>query len=246
MNFERFGFPELLEACRTLDVGALYLSYGLAADELEELKRSVKGPMPIERQETLYIHGGNCDAFYVIENGTFKTYLTDVEGSVQITGFRFAGELLGLDALENGKYHCTAVALEPSYVFRLPTDRLPNIVRTVNGLERELLRLMSRRIREDEEHMLLLSQKSASARLATYLLYLHNREQPGTDDPPELYLPMTRQDLAAYLGLAVETVSRQLHGLEEDGVVSVVDRKRLRVLDPDRLGQIAGFSGTGP
>lgn len=241
MNFERFGFAELLDACRTLDPKALYLSYGLSADELEELKQSVRGPLPVARRETLYVHGSKCEALYVVERGAFKTYLIDADGDVQITGFRFAGELLGLDALQDGKYHCTAVALEPGYVFRLPTEHLADIVRAVRGLERELLRLMSHRIREDEEHMLLLSQKSAPKRLATYLLYLNQRNQPDMDNPRQLCLPMTRQDLACYLGLAVETVSRRLHGFEKDGVISVVDRKHLRVLDPERLAEIAGF-----
>lgn len=246
MNFENVGFAELLDACRTHDADWLHLAYGLTDDELGELQEAVKGPLPVARQEVLYLHGDTCEALYVVENGTFKSYLIDADGDVQITGFRFTGELLGLDALHDGKYHCTAIALEPSYVFRLPTGRLGEIAQTVPGLERELLRLMSHRIREDEEHILLIAQKSAAERLATYLLYLHRHEQRSAATPPRLYLPMTRKDLADYLGLAVETVSRQLHELAQEGVISIVDRKQLLLLDADRLARIAGFGAGKP
>lgn len=239
MNFDKVGFGELLEASRTLDDRSLNLAYGLSVAELDELRRSVKGPLPVTRHETLYHHGGACDALYVVENGSFKTYLADEEGGVQITGFRFAGEFLGLDALHDSIYHCTAIALERGYVFRLPTHRLADIVSAVPGLERELLRLMSRRIREDEEHMLLMGQKSATERVATYLLYLHHRDQHATPNPLQLYLPMTRRDLAEFLGLAVETVSRIMRRFEENGLVSVRDRKHVVLLDLAGLARLA-------
>lgn len=240
MDAKPLNFVELLNACRTHDFEWLRLAYGLQPDDLEALNGAVDGPTAVARGQLLCPEGRGCEALFAVQNGAFKSYLTDHDGDAQITGFHFAGELIGLDALYDGRHHSTVAALEPSYVFRMNTDKLEAITGAVPGLQRELLRLIGRRIREDEQHVLLIGQKSAPERLATYFLYLHRRQDNG-GDPQVLYLPMSRDDLANFLGLAAETLSRLLARFSGDGLIAIPDRKHLELCDLARLGEVAGF-----
>lgn len=240
MDVGALNFVKLLNACRTQDLEWLRLAYGLMAEDLETLNGAVDGPTPVDRGEVLCPEGRRCEALYAVHSGSFKSYLTDRDGNLQITGFRFVGELVGLDGLFDGKHHSTAVALEPSCVFRIGADKLATITRAVPGLQRELLRLLGHRIREDEQHVLLIGQKSAPERLATYFLHLQRR-QASKATPPTLYLPMSRDDLANFLGIAAETLSRLLTRFTEDGLIAIPDRKHLELLDSARLGEVAGF-----
>lgn len=241
MNSQPPRFVDLLEHCRTHDPKWLSLAYGVGSQDLEILRRSVRGPVEVPRRHSLCPQGSHCDSLYVVYSGSFKSYIFEEDGRTQIVGFRFAGELLGIDALHDGRHHCTSTALETSQVFKLPGERIEDVVRAVPGLERELFRLMSQRIREDEEHMLVISQKSAAARLAVYLLNLNHRQHDGSD-PSRLYLPMTRQDLGDFLGLAAETVSRVVASFSDDGLVEIPDRKHLVLRDPPGLARLAGLS----
>lgn len=240
MKVEHFSFGELLDACRTHDLESLSLAYGLRRDELEALDAAVRGPTAVDRRTTLCPQGNHCKALYVVRTGAFKAAYSGSNGYERIIRFLFAGELLGLDALYDGRHHCTYTALEPSYVFRIPVDRLGPVAQAVPGLQRELLRLAVRQIRDDEEHMLLLEQKPVAARIATYFLHL-DRRQNGHDSESRLYLPMTRADLASYLGLAAETLSRQLSQFERDRVIEIPDTRHLILHDTVRLVELAGF-----
>lgn len=240
MNVEHFSFGELLEACRTHDLEWLSLAYGLRRDELEVLDAAVRGPTAVDRATTLCSQGSHCQALYVVRTGAFKATYYGSNGIERIIRFLFVGELLGLDALYDGRHHCSYTALVSSYVFRIPTDRLRPITHAVPGLQRELLRLAVQQIRDDEEHMLLLEQKPVAARIATYFLHL-NRRQNGEDSESRLYLPMTRTDLASYLGLAPETLSRQLSQFEREQIIAIPDTRHVMLEDTARLASLAGF-----
>lgn len=243
MDFDKITFVDLLVACRTHDPAWLSLSYGLSGNEFEELHNVVKGPESVAKGEFVYQRGERCEALYALQSGSSKSYLIGANGNEQVTGFRFRGDLLGLDALRNGTYHCSAVALEASNIFRLPTERLEEITAKVAGLQRELIRVMSGRIGENEEHMLLLSQRSAPVRFATWLSTLGQRERENGGTVDEIPLTMSYQDLANFLGLTSETVSRLLRRFCDDGLIATSQR-RLRLLDRKRIFEMAE-SGQG-
>lgn len=240
MSSDHLTFRDLLEACRTHDLRTLSLAYGLRKDELQALDAAVRGPISVNRGQILCPAGRPCDTLYVIYQGAFKSHVTSATGEERIVRFMFKGELIGLDALYDGNHHSSATALLSSYVFRIPARRLSEITGAVPGLQRELLRLAVQNIRDDEEHMLLIEQKPAGARVATYFLHLNRRQQSGCN-PPELHLPMTRNDLASYLGLASETLSRELSSLAHSGLIEIPDTKHIRLLAPDRLADLVGI-----
>jgi len=244
MQFRDFSFSELLEACRTHDLETLSLAYGLSRGELETLDAAVRGPVAVERGTNVCPAGRPCETLYVVHSGAFKCYRHDTDGDDRIMRFLFAGEMMGLDSLYDGNHHTTCTALVASYVFRLPVSRLPEITRAVPGLQRELLRLAVKRIREDEEHMLLVTRKPAAARIATHFLHVNQRQRTH-HSAAVIYLPMTRNDLASYLDLAPETLSRHLSQFERDGVIEIPDSRHVVLADMQRLADLAGFVPQG-
>ena len=109
----------------------------------------------------------------------------------------------------------------------------------VPGLEKELMSLMSREVWRQEERRLLIGQRDAGSRLASFLLYLSSREESRGRDPDSFRLQMRRQDIAAFLGLATETVSRLLKRFAQRRLIEVNSR-RVRLRNPEAISRMVG------
>jgi CRP/FNR family transcriptional regulator len=149
------------------------------------------------------------------------------------------GELVGLDALEHDNHMCAAVAMETVHVCELPLAQLEEMCHRLPGLPHRILRLIGREVAAKHAMLLLLGKRSAKERLATFLLNLASRFRQRGFSEKEFNLSMPRDDIANYLGLARETVSRLLTRFEVDGLLSV-QRRRVRIHDMDRLQALAG------
>ena len=167
-----------------------------------------------------------------------KSYGSTLDGREQITGFHLTGELLGLDAIDTGKHQCNAVALEDTEVCELPFNSLEDLQHELPTLQKEFARIMSREIVHDQHMLMMLGSSGAEQRMARFLLNLHKRMQLRGADNDELVLTMTRQDIGNYLGMAFETVSRQLARLQESGVLTI-QNKTIRLLDIAGLEALA-------
>jgi CRP/FNR family transcriptional regulator len=143
---------------------------------------------------------------------------------VQITGFHLPGELLGIDAINSDKHPCDVIALETTEVCELPFGKLETLARELPGLQHQLFRLMSREVAEEEGQLLMLGRMKAEERLAAFLLSFSKRFQLLGHSPTDLRLPMSRQDLGDYLGLALETVSRLFSRFQEEKLITVQGR----------------------
>lgn len=228
---------DLFEACRTKGIAVLRHHYKLSPEAVDQLTRSVAGPIEVKRRQPLCIASGRFTHLYIVGGGAFKTQLVNGDGNARIVSFDFRGDLVGADGLHHGRYQATTTALESSNVFRLP-QRLKPIVQLIPDFGRKVLRLMSRRVLKDQEHMLILSQQSAPIRLAACLLDFAQRQQYASP-MDTLRLPMTRSDLADFLGLAPETVSRSMREFVAAGMIAVQDRRRI-CLNRSRLEQLTG------
>lgn len=167
------------------------------------------------------------------------------DGENQITGFYLPGELFGFDGFDDN-HSCSAVALERSNVCELPLDSIEELSSHIPSLRLELDRLMGRQINSDQSMLLLLSRRSADERLATFLVSLSIRFQQRGLSANEFRLSMSRHDIANYLGLAAETVSRLFKRLKESKIASVNGRTII-VHDFDALRHgIDGCTGSLP
>ncbi len=244
VGFVASGKPRVVDmkalkvACQTCSLYELCLPLGLENKDLDELDRIVKRQRPLQRGNYLFHVGDPFKSVYAIRTGSVKTYTCNDEGDEQVTGFHLPGELVGLDAITSGRHPCAARALETTSLCEIPFSRLEELSSHIPGLQRQLLRLMSREILEEQNMMVWLGKKTAEQRLALLLLRIARNQHERHFSPYEFNLSMSRTDIGNYLGLAVETISRLFSRFQQDGILTV-ERKHVVIQDMDRLRQIA-------
>ncbi len=224
-------------ACSNCNLRELCMPLGLTEGELDRIDSLVATRRKIKRGATLFRNGEPFTALYAIRTGYFKTSLATEDGRDQVTGFQMAGEIIGLDGIVNDHHTCDAVALEDAEVCEMPYDRIEELSREVNALQRHVHKIMSREIVREHGVMLLLGSMRAEERLAAFLLNLVQRLHARGFSQSELVLRMTREEIGSYLGLKLETVSRTFSKFVEDGIVEVKQR-HIRIIDTEALKSI--------
>ena len=220
--------------CSQCNLRELCLPHGLNTDDLKNMERVVEQPEPCHKNDFLFREGDKTTAIYAVRSGCVKSVTESISGEEQIVGFHFAGELLGFDGLLDGVHTSNAQVLETSSVCAIPLDKLDEISHNIPGLQKQLRRIMSKEISADHKMLLLLGKMAAEERLASFLLSVSSRMEERHWKGSEFNLAMSRQDIANYLGMAVETVSRLFAVFQSDNVIKV-DRRHITILDMPRL-----------
>ena len=230
--------PETIKvACSNCNLRELCMPIGLSLEELDRIDELVAARRKIKRGTTLFRNGEKFTSLYAVRTGFFKTRVASEDGRDQVTGFQMAGEVIGLDGIVNDHHTCDAVALEDAEVCVMPFDRIEELSREVNALQRHVHKIMSREIVREHGVMLLLGSMRAEERLATFLLNLVQRLHARGFSQSELVLRMTREEIGSFLGLKLETVSRTFSKFVEDGTVEVKQR-HVRIINTDALRSI--------
>jgi len=224
-------------ACSNCNLRELCMPLGLSAAELDKIDDVVASRRKIKRGATLFRNGEKFTSLFAIRTGFFKTCVASEDGRDQVTGYQMAGEIVGLDGIVNDHHTCDAVALEDAEVCVMPFDRIEELSREVNSLQRHVHKIMSREIVRENGVMLLLGSMRAEERLAAFLLNLVQRLHARGFSQSELVLRMTREEIGSYLGLKLETVSRTFSKFVEDGIVEVKQR-HVRILNTEALKDI--------
>ncbi len=189
---------------------------------------------PLGRGKPLYREGDVFHSIYAVKSGSFKSQVSRTDGRTQVVGFHLPGELIGVEAMSGDRYLCTARALENSSVCELRIDRLPESNRSPQAIQQSIIEILGREVTFGHELVSSLVHQSAEQRIAGFLLNLserlHRRGIPNQD----FNLGMSRSDIASYLGLASETVSRILSKLQQHRLIRLQHR-RARLLDPAAL-----------
>ncbi len=227
-------FNKLGTSCPDCRLADLCLPYGLPANEVMQLANIVRKKRPLKADEHLYLQGEECQSLYAIKSGSFRSYITNPDGSEQIIGFNFPGELMGIDSLYYGRFTSSAVALETGSVCELPLPRLNALCAEFPGLQSQVLRVLGKEIAADRDKIVLLGHRSAQEKISIFLLMLSKRYGALGFSEREFNLPMRRQDIANFLGLTIETVSRQLAELNKQGIVRIKHRN-VEIKDPLQL-----------
>ena len=195
-------------------------------------------PRILHRGDHLFRTAEHFQNVYTVRSGAIKTYVILRSGEEQVIGFHTPGDIVGLDAIESGRYVCNAMVLDTSCVFPLPYEQLCRLAARSPEIQHRLIHKMSRRIVDHEGLLLILGQKTAEQRMAAFLLHHSKQQRQLGLSQVDINLPMSRADIASYLALAVETVSRVLTRLQEAGLLKV-QRSRVRILDLDGLATVA-------
>ncbi len=241
VRIQRMNPQAIKVACSNCNLRELCMPMGLSPEEVERLDQVVASRRKVKRGMALFRNGEKFSALYAIRTGFFKTCVASEDGRDQVTGFQMAGEIIGLDGIVNDRHTCDAVALEDAEVCVMPFDRIEDLSREINSLQRHVHKIMSREIVREHGVMLLLGSMRAEERLAAFLLNLVQRLHARGFSSSELILRMTREEIGSYLGLKLETVSRTFSKFVEDGIVEVKQR-HVRILDTEALQRLVNHT----
>lgn len=178
----------------------------------------------------IYRAGAVADAVFIIEAGAIKSFHDLPSGRRHIAAFFFAQDLFGLAT--KGHYVNTTQAMTPLTVYRLGLHVLADAFQRDGDLELRFLCKAAHELREAQHHAIIVGRRHAVGRVAMLLHMLErNRPRRGDDVP----IPMTRSDMANYLGLSLESVVRACARLERQGIVDFPDRRHARIRDRQRF-----------
>jgi CRP/FNR family transcriptional regulator len=186
--------------------------------------------------ETVFAQEEMTTSFYNLLEGVIRLYKLLPDGRRQIIGFALPGDFLGLSASVRHNFSADAIGpvvlcqFSKSGFARFSEDR-PDLLRRINELA-------VRELSQAQDHMVLLGRRSAEEKVATFLIGWRDRLARITGPSQTVPLPMSRQDIADYLGLTIETVSRTFTKLERDAVIEIMPGG-VRLLDPKRAESLA-------
>lgn len=225
--------------CKDCSLAPLCLPLSLELSDMDALDDIIKRGRPLKKGEYLFRQGDVFDAVYAVRSGALKTFSVSDSGAEQITGFHLPSEVVGLSGMDTERHPVSAQAQETTSVCEIPFERLDELAMQLPQLRRQLMRVMSREIRDDQQMMLLLSKKTADERIATFLVNLSARFRARGFSANQYRLSMSRNEMGNYLGLAVETVSRVFTRFQQNGLVDA-QGKEVHILDPLQLCALAG------
>jgi len=209
--------PEAGDDCAAHGVCALR---AFARTDPGVFDRISKQKRVFRRGEILFHAGQPFSYVCAIRSGSVKSYLCSEEGEAQVTGFWFAGELLDLNGIHHDSRACVVEALETTSVCELPTDFLQQLLADVPAARLEMLKNMSAQVHGAEELIRVIETKRTDQRLAVFLLEMSRRAALRGLSDRDIRLTMSHTDLASFLGMARETLSRALSRFDADRIVT--------------------------
>ncbi len=221
--------------CSTCAFGSVCIGGDVDKTALRDLHCLVEHVGTFHAGDTIFRTGARFGAIYAVRTGTVKTRLIDLGGRELVLGFHLPGELIGLNAIEPEVYPCDAVALDEVEVCRFSFPALATLAARVPAIQRELFRRLSRDI---GSAALLAGDYSADERLAAFLIGFSRRCAERGHPADTLRLAMSRGDVANYLRLAAETVSRVLRRFQDQGLIRV-DGRHVTITRPAQLFELA-------
>lgn len=196
----------------------------LGLPEAKHLNDLVIHQRQIKRGGFLHHAGEPLGSLYVVRTGFVKTILTNDNGNERITGFFMPGEIIGMDAIGTGKHVCDAVAIEDATFCGIRYVDFEVLGRAVPALQHHFHRTMSAEIASDKELMFLLGSMNVTERAAAFLLSMSKRVAARGYSGTRFILPMKRKDIASYLGMTMETISRRFSDFQRQEIIAINGR----------------------
>jgi CRP/FNR family transcriptional regulator len=186
--------------------------------------------------ETVVFEADEAANVYSLTSGLLRLSKLLPDGRRQIAGFIFPGDFLGITMEEEHAF--TAEAVAPSTLCKFPRRHFDDFIAKHPALERRLYAVAAHELAAARQQLVLLGRKTATERIASFLLMLAGRchSMRGAED---IGFPMSRADIADYLGLRIETVSREISALKATRVIQLTGRQSFRIVDRERLNQLA-------
>src|SRR5262245_6985142 len=187
------------------------------------------------RNETIFNDGDEASNCYKVISGAVRLCKHMSDGRRQIADFLLAGDFFGF--MQFGTYKFTAEAVGDVVLMCYPQSQVARLSSTMPNLRGRLLVLQSQRLLAMQDHLVMLGRQTAKERVASFLL--HIAERSDAEEGLAFDLPMSRQDIADYLGLTIETVCRMLSELKRERVIAVPNANQVVLDDTDALQTLA-------
>ncbi|MGE0726065.1 MAG: cyclic nucleotide-binding domain-containing protein [Alphaproteobacteria bacterium] len=224
--------PGLCEQCKVRSVS---VCAALGPDELAELERLAEAAI-FAKDEAVVAAGEPASSVYNLTAGSVRLLRLLPDGRRQIVGFLLPGDFVGLSLAERHAF--SAEAIEPVRACRFARTAFSSLVDAKPHLLRRLHEAATHELSIAQDHMVLLGRRSAEEKVAAFLVGLRDRLVRLGGSAVTIPLAMTRQDIADYLGLTIETVSRTISRMGRDRVLLVVP-DGIRIIDAPRLETLA-------
>ncbi len=226
--------------CGTCEIRELSVCAALDEVELERL-RLIIASVHVQAGATVICEGEAADNLFNVVRGSVKLYKLLPDGRRQVTGFLFPGDFLGIALNETYAYN--AEAIQPLQLCCFPRRKLEALLAGLPRLERRLLGETAHELAAAQDQMVLLGRKTALERVASFLIMLSERAVKRRRPASPLDIPMTRTDIADYLGLTTETVSRTLTRLRGGRLIATQTRGRIEISDMEGLRALVEGGG---
>lgn len=190
-----------------------------------------------KKGEQIYDEGDASDAAFNIISGVVAAYREAPESGEHITSFLHAGDIFGLS--EEGCYTNASRAITPVVAYKTPVAAMRRVLASSADLDVNIIIKLCEELRQAQRHAFLLTEKRAVSRLAMFLdLHEHLQNAIG-ETASEIYLPMDRSDIAAYLGVTLPAISRAFRTLISQKIIACRDRRHVRILDRRAFERVA-------
>jgi len=195
--------------------------------------RPALGPVRLyAKDQEIFVEGAPASHYYKVVSGVVRTCKILIDGRRQIDAFHVAGDMFGIE--RGADYRVTAEAIGEARISSFRRCSLEQPADPERGLAREVVATALLNLERAQEHMILLGRKSATEKVATFLLNMAGRIEGDA-----IELPMSRGDIADYLGLTIETVSRTLTQFERNGAIELsTARRTIRLRDKPALKRL--------
>ena len=241
MRHQSNSFIQKSISCESCSLNNVCLPSGLSEEEMSQLEVSVDKTIKIKKKEALYRSMDVTSGVYAIKSGAIKTSISNEDGQEQVLEFHLPGDMLGFDAFKNDIHSCDAVALEDTLLCKIEIEDFHDLCGRFSSLRREMMHQVGKEISHNQSLLLSLGQQQTDERLATFILEMSAHFQSRGFSGKEFVIPMPRQDLSNYLGMAVETLSRIISRMTEEGIIKF-DRRLVLITDIEKLEKLAHSS----
>ena len=223
MNIE-----SLLPMIRALPLDGVDVSRPLLTEQQRKTLAAIASTMELPARTIIYRDGDASDSIFINGDGIVVSFKDMPSGKRRVAGFRFRGDLFGL--AEDGKYVNTTRSITPVTVFRIPLAALTNAFRDDPGLQFPFLCKMVHELRQAQRKSIIDGRRDATGRVAMFVDMLRGQGEPVAGHGDRIAIPMTRSDMADFLHLELESVSRACRKLSDNGVIAF-DTKGARIVD---------------
>ncbi len=238
-----FPSPAPHGGCPNCSLTAWCLPANLTLHESQQFNDRIEHRRLTMRNEYLHRAGSALTSLYVINSGFLKTSVTDGDGRDQVTGFTMTGEFIGMDAIGTGNHQCDTTALEDSHLCGMRYSDFEELGRAIPALQHHFHRMMGAEIARDHGIMLLLGTMQVEERVAVFLVNLSMRFSARGCSGTHFRLPMSRHEIASYLGMKMETVSREFSRLNNIQLIAT-NGKDIEIKNLPQLQRMIGVHKT--